>query len=91
MGLRLSTIFLSPHFSWMLNGSVIEGEKSDQYRIRLSRELINMSVACVAATFAEGSDQTVLTFHCEFNHSFKAICSPASLQLDRQLVRQTEC
>ncbi|KAL5962523.1 Irregular chiasm C-roughest protein [Taenia solium] len=50
-------------WSWTLNGSVIEGEKSDQYRIRLSRDLINLTVACVAATFAEGSDQTVLTFH----------------------------
>ncbi|CDS35745.1 irregular chiasm roughest protein [Echinococcus multilocularis] len=50
-------------WSWMMNGSVIEGERSEQYRIRLSRDLINLTVACVAATFAEGSDQTILTFH----------------------------
>ncbi|KAM7533466.1 hypothetical protein Aperf_G00000125673 [Anoplocephala perfoliata] len=49
-------------WSWVINGSTIENEKTDQYRIRLSRELFNVTVVCIATTFAEGSDQTILTF-----------------------------
>ncbi|KAM3183066.1 hypothetical protein ACTXT7_011094 [Hymenolepis weldensis] len=49
-------------WSWQVNGSIVENERTDQYRIRLSRHLINVTVACIATTFADGSDNTVLTF-----------------------------
>uniref|UniRef100_A0A5K3FLB5 Ig-like domain-containing protein n=1 Tax=Mesocestoides corti TaxID=53468 RepID=A0A5K3FLB5_MESCO len=51
-------------WSWMINESLVEGENSDVYRIRLSREIINTTVTCIASTFAEGYKKTTLSFLC---------------------------
>ncbi|VDN95919.1 unnamed protein product [Rodentolepis nana] len=49
-------------WTWQVNDTIVENEKTDQYRIRLSRDLINATVTCIATTFADGSDSTFLTF-----------------------------